>query len=915
MSRRLIIIEDDASEFEADNLEEALELLHSQGLKAYAASSLFEMETPYTNKLTSQDLENLPLPSSQGEQIALETLLLQKTILENELRKLRTLIENSGDLMYAIDFGGNITFISNNVVDFLGYAPQEVIGRNFLSLITLNGQKKAGERFAQQMAGTAKGPFTTELTGKNGRVVPVEVNGRNYYEHNTAVLNIGLVRDISIRKAMQAEVLKRNRELTALYSVASVLSQSLDMHELLQECLDRMLETIGVETGGMLLLKPNGEFRLSAARGIDEDFEALFRPLQNDLKIVRQVMVSGEVVIIENVRDLKPLDPALIERIGYNSLVMGPLRAKDRVLGSFVLASKGPHRFVADDRELILSIGNQVGMALQIAELYAELNNTVQELRLTNTQLEEATRHKSEFLANMSHELRTPLNAIIGFSELLLDQTFGPLNEKQNRYVDNIFNSGKHLLALVNDVLDVAKVEAGKMELQMDKLVVRDVVNDVVNAVAPLALKKQIALATSLSETAGQPATQVIADNGRLKQILYNLLSNAIKFTPENGLVQIQSRVVQKNKTAWLELSISDNGIGIKTEDISRIFEEFQMADSTLARRQQGTGLGLALSRRLANLHGGEISVKSVFGSGSTFTLTIPLEPIAKEPEAQPVVFNHLNLKPDRSPQEEVALVIEDEDQSAELLQLYMDQAGYRVVRCNNGDQALEIAKQLMPSVITLDVVLPTKNGWDVLRELKDDPATRDIPVMIVSMVDNAEVSSSFRMGAVAYFVKPVRKAELLAKLSELQVAALHERRRKHSRQHHENGQPLQALVIDDNEPDREMVRATLEAAGMTVETAENGKAGWTLARRNPPDLVVLDLVMPEADGFQVLKELRQHLSTMDIPVFIFTAKELNSSERDQLSEAEVVLQKGEASGKRLLQAVSRLEESELPPE
>ena len=911
MSRRLIFIEDFSDEQDSAEFEQALELLQDNGFKAYPVSSIFASDEPAAQPLLSEsdaflDADNT---ADTGDAKAIETLLRQKTLLESEVRRFRTLIENSGELMYAIDFGGNITFISNNVIDILGYTPDELIGRNFLSLIAPAAQTNAGERFAQQMASSSvAGPFYTEIIRKDGRMIPMEINGRNFLESDIPVLNIGLARDVSQRKAMEAEVFRRNRELTVLYSIASAVNQSLDFDDLLRECLGRMLETIGVETGGILLLNPAGEFRLAARQGIDDEFQKLFQPLQSDFKLIRRIISAGEVVIIDDLQTLKQLDQEALKHTNYNSFVLGPLRANDRILGGFILASKGTYHFSQKDRELILSIGNQVGLALQSARFYDQLNQTVQELRQSNTQLEEATKHKSEFLANMSHELRTPLNAIIGFSELLVDQSFGPLNDKQKRYVENIFNSGKHLLALVNDVLDLAKVEAGKMELKLEELRLPDVINDVVTNIAPLALKKNLALATGLNDPDSPHAIKVTADRGRLRQIIQNLLSNAIKFTPEGGLIQINSVLVRRQGATWLELSVSDNGIGIKPEDLERIFAEFQMVDSTLARKQQGTGLGLALSRQLAHLHNGELSVKSVFGKGSIFTLTMPVEPLKKEepPILLPFTASHVHHhSASPAPQEEVAMVVEDEDPSAELLQLYMEQAGYRVVRCANGGQALEMAREIHPAVITLDIMLPNKNGWEILSDLKNDPVTRDIPVLIISMLDNYD--SSFTLGAVACFVKPVRRQELLSKLDELQIAASHKRRQQHFEQHQQSGEPLHALVIDDNEHDRELISSVLSGAGMEVETAESGETGWETARKNPPDLVVLDLMLPDTDGIQVLKRLRQNLDTLDVPIFIFTAKDLDALERSQLKQVDAVLQKGNFSSQTLLNAVNEL--------
>lgn len=900
MARRIIIVEDFD---ESGPIEEALNTLQNMGLKAYLASSIFATQAEISRTGTTGPLGAAPGENEQG---VVKTLLLQKILLENELRRYRTLIENSGDTMYAIDFAGNITFLSDNVTKLLGYQSDELVGRNFLTIFPPDLHPQLVARLQAQLAREPQSAFTTQVLTKDGRRIPVEINGRNYYENDLPVLNIGLVRDITRRKAMEAQILKRNRELTALYSVASVLNQSLDLEELLQKSLDQMLEAIGVDTGGMILVDAAGDMKLQAGQGMTSEFGELFNPLQSDLKIIRRVMVQGEVVILEDLTTLPELNQELVKQTGYRSLVMGPLQAKDRILGGFVIAARSQYQFTAADHDLIVSIGNQVGMALQTAELYTELNAKVVELRLANTQLEEATRHKSEFLANMSHELRTPLNAIIGFSELLQDQTFGPLNDKQNRYIENILTSGKHLLALVNDVLDLAKVEAGKMELQLDRLPVQEVVNDVFAIVAPLASKKQISLASSF--TGQSDSLKVTADRGRLKQVLYNLLSNAIKFTPDGGAVEVGSRVFQRGKIDWLELSVKDTGIGIKPEDQERIFEEFQMVDSTLAKRQQGTGLGLALSRRLAQLHGGNIRLESEVGKGSTFSMLMPLEPIQKTPALAELdiapAFGSLIHQP-AAPQEKVALVIEDEDNAAELLQLYMEQTGYRVVRCTTGEAAMQMARELQPSVITLDVVLPHKNGWDVLRELKEDPATREIPVLVVSMVDNYD--SSFALGAVATFVKPVRKEDLVAKLNEIQRTARDKRRRQHFETHHENGEPLHALVIDDNPNDRELITMVLKAAGMEVATADNGETGWTMARQDPPDLVVLDLMMPGMDGFGVLRRLRQNLATLDIPVFVYTAKELDAAERTELRQAEAVLQKGDFSSQRLLDAVSHL--------
>jgi PAS domain S-box-containing protein len=893
MARRIIIVED----FNEDpaRLEEALESLQDRGLKAYFASPIFGL--PHENEAATAALPEFR--DATTDDLAMRTLLRQKTLLEDELRKYRTLLENSGDLMYSFDFGGTITYVTPNVKDFLGFSQKEVIGRNFLDFIPPEFHNQGVERFNLVSNNNQPFSFIVQLVRKDKSWVLTEITSRTYLEEGIPVMHIGVARDITERRRMESEMRKRNRELSALFSVASVLNQSLEVEKLLQTCLDRMMEALEVDTGGMFLIGPQGQFKQWVTQGMNEEFRKLLSPFNRDLTSMERVVRYGEIVVIEDLAKIPRIDKALLAQLGYRSLAIGPLKGKNRVLGTFILARKRSNGFSQADRSLTLSIGAQVGMALELAGLYNELNNSLNEIRQANAKLEEATRHKSEFLANMSHELRTPLNAIIGFSELLQDQAFGSLNEKQIRYVNNILSSGKNLLALVNDVLDLSKVEAGKMDLALEEFNILDIINEVMTIVGVMAEKKQI----GLSLRPGDTALRLKADRGKIKQVLYNLLSNAVKFTPEGGRVEVEVR----RKGDYCGIDVIDTGIGIRREDYQSIFEEFRMLDSVLTKKQQGTGLGLALSRRLAELHGGTITVESEVGRGSTFTLRLPLRPFSKMAESGLSKEREAALAEQKA---RVAgkkvLLVEDDDKSAELLQLYYEQSGYRVIRISSGESVVAQAKALKPSVISLDIVLPTRNGWEVLHDLKNDPETAPIPVVVISMVDNKKVS--FELGAVASFVKPVRREELAAKLEELHLNELRQRRRKHLEEHFEHGEPLRALVIDDNPHDRELITASLSEAGLAVITAPDGETGWQMAQHSPPDLVVLDLLMPRLDGFEVLSRLRQNLATLDVPVFVYTAKDLDSQERDRLGhEAEAILQKGEVSRQTLLEALNRL--------
>jgi CheY-like chemotaxis protein/anti-sigma regulatory factor (Ser/Thr protein kinase) len=397
------------------------------------------------------------------------------------------------------------------------------------------------------------------------------------------------------------------------------------------------------------------------------------------------------------------------------------------------------------------------------------------------------------------------------------------------------------------------------MDLHLRNVDVASIVGEVVGIIAPLAGKKEIKVGAD-----SQGAGDVVADEGKLRQMLLNLLSNAIKFTPNGGTVTITARRLPE----CFEIAVADSGIGIAEADRGRIFQEFQQLDSGADRQAQGTGLGLALTRRFAILHGGDVRMESEIGKGSVFTLALPLTlTVSEEPGVTPVPS--MTAEPDQT-ERPLILVIEDNPGAAELVTRIVERGGFRAAIARSGTEALERARELHPVAITLDILLPELDGWEVLSRLKRDPTTSHIPVVVVSFVDSPELGMA--LGALDYFVKPVHARELIARLSQF---------------HFERGtdqQEMRVLVVDDEPANREYLTRILEPEGFTVTTADGGRSGIQLARSGRPDLVLLDLMMPDVTGFDVVEALRADEATRAIPIMVLTAKDLTEADKGQLN-------------------------------
>jgi signal transduction histidine kinase/CheY-like chemotaxis protein len=513
-----------------------------------------------------------------------------------------------------------------------------------------------------------------------------------------------------------------------------------------------------------------------------------------------------------------------------------------------------------------------------------ELGSQATNLQRVNVELEEArnraedaNRAKSAFLAQMSHELRTPLNAIIGYGELLVEEAEDEGDTKSIPDLRRIIEAGRHLLGLINDVLDLSKIEAGKVTLEWEFVEVAPLVEKIAGTVDTLVKQNGNELVVSCD--AGLPP--VYADHMRVRQVLLNLLGNAAKFT-EKGRVELRVSAATTGPATEVVFAVKDTGIGMTREQQERLFQNFVQADSSTSRKYGGTGLGLAISKRFVEMLGGRIEVESEIGRGSTFTIRLP----TRRPQEAPAAAGASAALP--ADGVGTVLVIDDDPAARDLVQRHLTKEGFRVVVADGGEEGLRIAREIRPDCITLDVMMPSMDGWDVLTLLKADPVLRDVPVMMLTIVGNKNLG--FALGAVDYLTKPIDRDQLVAAIRRFRTDGASDR-------------PI--LIVDDDRDVCDLLERILRGAGWTTRTAGNGKLALEAIAAEQPALVLLDLMMPVMDGFSFLTELRRRPEWAATPVIVVTAKELTREERDWLNgQVRDVLQKGLYSRDDLLREV-----------
>ena len=546
----------------------------------------------------------------------------------------------------------------------------------------------------------------------------------------------------------------------------------------------------------------------------------------------------------------------------------------------------------ADGQPLFDDAGNVINYIVIQIDI-TKRKQMEEDLRVAREAAEEANRTKSSFLANMSHELRTPMNAIIGYSEMLMEEAEDTGQEGLVPDLKKIHSAGKHLLGLINDVLDLSKIEAGKTTLYLEEFPVATMIGEVASTIQPLVEKNGNQLVIACPPDFGT----IRADVTKIRQTLFNLLSNAAKFT-EKGRITLTAVREQRDGREWVHFRVADSGIGMTPAQLGKLFQAFVQADVSTTRKYGGTGLGLVISRRFCQMMGGDITVASELGKGTTFTATVP----ARVVDPAEAAGGPGRLAPRRpggpaapapAADAPLVLVVDDDPAVHDLLQRSLTREGYSVRTAATGPEALALARELRPRLITLDVMMPSMDGWSVLAALKADPATREIPVVMCTIVDDKPLG--FSLGAADYLTKPLdrsRLGEVLAKHAPLDAARL-------------------ALVIDDLPDNRAVLRHGLEREGWTVVEAENGQAGLDRFGERKPALILLDLMMPVMDGFEFLRELRYRDDGRNVPVVVVTAKELTPAERDILRACvENVVQKGPNGPASLLSEIR----AKIPP-
>lgn len=667
------------------------------------------------------------------------------------------------------------------------------------------------------------------------------------------------------RQRLLDEAQRRALELQTAAEIARDTTSTLSLDALLDRIVNQIAERFNYSHAAIYIPEESGESMV--IREATGEAGAKMKERSESVRIGSYSVIgtaaeSGDVVLVGEASS-NPLFQRNDLLPQTQSELALPLKRNDVVVGILDIQSDKTNAFNPDDVIVLQILADQITVAIQNAESYGLSEQAVDSLR-------EADRVKSQFLANMSHELRTPLNSIIGFSRVILKGIDGPVNDTQKQDLTAIYNSGQHLLGLINQILDLSKIEAGKMELQLTETNMIELVNSVLSTAKGLIKDKPIDLKVNLPET----LPVVMADQTRIRQVLINFLSNAAKFTDEGDITVEAYTSRDPDGNPEVVVAVTDSGPGIAEQDRSKLFLPFSQVDDSPTRKTGGTGLGLSICRSFIEMHHGRIGLLwSEVGVGSTFFFALKLEgekeqatPIV-EVTPQQIVEKHTGMLTP-PPDAPIVLCVDDDRKILALYERYLKPGGYRIETCNDPLKAVEMAKQIKPFAITLDVMMPNKDGWSVLTDLKNDPETRNIPVMMCSILEEEE--KGFNLGAVDYLVKPFLQDDLIYAINRL----------------NKGDSVRKVLLIEDSPDDTRLIEKLFaEQHHFQLLTASNGREGIERIEEEQPDVVILDLFLPDMDGFSILEALRADERYHDLQVIVLTGADLTAEQHQLLAE------------------------------
>ena len=792
-----------------------------------------------TIRITERHKEILSVISSQVASA------IERFLAEREIQKFKLGIDRSENAVFITNTDGTIQYANPAFEKVYGYSPAEAIGNTprIIKSGVIPDEQYKNFWGTLLSGGTVSGEIINRT--KDGRLIPIAgTNSPILDETGKTIGYLAVHQDITDRKLSEQALQRRNTYLAASSEIGRLVTSTLDLNTIFTRTVSLISDRFGFYFAAIYILDETG-FHAVLREAKGEAGEKM-KSQKYTISVGSQTMVgrvadTGESKLANNIA-IEPLyqpNPLLLETQSEATI---PLRVGERTVGVIDIQSKDLDAFSQDDLSVLQSLADQVAIAIDNAASYSRSQELIKELQ-------EVDQLKSQFLANMSHELRTPLNSIIGFSRVILKGIDGPVTEMQHQDLTAIYNSGQHLLGLINDILDLARIEAGKMELNFEEVKLSEMVNSVLSTAKGLVKEKPIHLVAKIP--ADMPTVR--GDTMRVRQVLINLLSNASKFTDE-GTITVEA-LVQKGPNGKPEalINVIDTGPGISQEGQEKLFKAFSQVDGSATRKSGGSGLGLSICANLVQLHGGRISVHSAEGKGSTFWFTLPLfhHPVEEIPVDKKVI-----------------LAIDDDPQVTSLYERYLNSQGYHVVPLTDPSQAKAKILELKPYAVTLDIMMPNIDGWTVLTSLKTDPETRHYPVVICSIMEQTD--KGFNLGASDYLVKPILEEEIVNAINKL----------------NKDGSIREVMVIDDDPNDLRLIEKILKNHGQyKTILVEGGRKGWEALSINPPDAIILDIFMPEMDGFTILEKLRENPALREIPVLVVSGGGLTNEQHQQLAE------------------------------